>query len=63
MYACIHVILLDATDAHQIINTKSKLRTTYNTKQKNSYSAQIADNVYNIIYYKMMHRKNSLQFT
>ena len=58
-------MLLDATDAHQIINTKSKLRTTYNTKQKNSYSAQIADNVYNIrpIYYKMMHRKNSLQLT
>ena len=27
--------LLDGTDAHQIINIKSKIRITYSTKQKN----------------------------
>ena len=34
MYVCM-LYLLGATEAHQIINIKSKIRLTYNTKQKN----------------------------
>ena len=34
MYVCMQY-LFDATDAHQIINIKSKVRMTYNTKQQN----------------------------